>query len=282
MLHVLPASNQLYHSLFQPCCVYSPIQPAIPFSLPSMLCVWFSFNKLYLSVSHPCVYGRHSASCTFLYSIHVVCIASIQPAIPFSLPSMLCVQPHSTSHTFVSSTYVVCVVPIQQAVLFSLPSICVWPPFSQLYINLFHPCCVYGPHSNSRAFLSSIHVLCMAHIQPVVLFSPPSMFCALPQFNQPYLPPFHLCSVYGHHSTSLIFLSSIHAVCTDPFNQLYLSLSHPCVYGRHSTSCAFLSSIYVVCMVSIQPAVPFSFPPVLCVWPSFNQLFLSLLHPIFV
>ena len=75
---------------------------------------------------------------------------------------------------------------------------------------------VYGPHSTSRAFLSFIHVVCMAPIQPAVPSSLPSMLCVWPPFNQPCLPFFHLCYVYGPHSTSRAFLSFIHVVCMAP------------------------------------------------------------------
>ena len=159
----------------------APIKAVVPFYLPSMLCALPN-----------------------------------QPAAPFPLPTMLCVQLYSTSRTLLSSNHVVCMVPIQLVAPFSLPSMCVWPPFNQLYLSLFHPCHVYGPHSTSRTFLFSINVVCMAPIQLAVPSSLPSMF------------------VYGHHPTSCTFLSSIHDVCNAPFNQLYLPLFHLCsVYGPH-------------------------------------------------
>ena len=243
LLCVLPAINQLYmlcvwppfnllhlslfnpycvygpHSFFHPCCVYGQIQPAAHLSLPSMLCVLPAFSQSYLSLLHPCfVYWPHSTSRAFLSFIHVVCMAPIQPAVPSSLSYMLCV----------------------------------WPPFNQPCLPLFHPCCVYGPHSTSRAFLSFIHVVCMAPIQLAVPSSLSYMLCVWPPFNQPCLPLFHPCCVYGPHSTSRAFLSFIHVVCMAPFNQTYLSLFHPCcVYSPYSTSNTFIFSSHVVCIAPI-------------------------------
>ena len=100
----------------------------------------------------------------------------------FILFSRVCA--HSTSRTRFSSIHVVCMAPIQPAVPSSLPfMLCVWPPFNQPHLPLFHPCCVYGPHSTSRAFLSSIHVVCMAPIQLAVPSSLSSMLCVWPPFN---------------------------------------------------------------------------------------------------
>ena len=309
--------NQLHLSLFHPCCVCSPhltnctflspihvcmaaIQPALHFSLPSMLCVWPLFNQPYFSLFHPCfVFGPLSNSSTFLSSIHVSCMAHIQIAVPFSLPSCCAYGPHSTSSTFLSSIHAVYMVPIQTAVPFSLPSMfCVWPTFNQLYLSLSHPCFVrmapfnqqylssihvvcIAPIQTSRTFLSSIHVFCIAPIEPAVPSCLPSMLCIWSLFKQPYLSFFYRCFVYGPHSTSCTFLSSIYVLCTVIIQPAVpSSLPSMLCVRTHSHSRTFLSPIHLY-MAAIQAAVPFSFPPILCVFPPFNQPYLSLFHPVF-
>ena len=132
---------------------------------------------------------------------------------------MLCVRPHSTNCSFLSSVHVVCMVPIRPAA------------------PLFNPCSLYGPHSTSHTFLSSIYAVCTVHILPAGPLPSPTLPSML---------------------------------CTAPFNQLHLSLFHPCfVRGPHSTSCTFLSPFHVS-MAAIQPALHFSLPSMFCFWSPFK------------
>ena len=229
----------------------------------------------------------NSTSHTFLSSIHVVCMVLIQSAVPFCLPSMCvwspliqlylsilhpcCVySPHSTSHTFLSSIHVVYTAPFNQ------PHICLFNPCVVTIQQALQPVC--GHHSTSCTFLPPIH-LCMAPIQPALLFSLPSVLCIRPPFNQQYLSLFHPCFVYGPHSTSHAFLSFIHVLCIDPIQPaIHSSLPSMLCVRTHSTSRTFLFPIQV-CMAAIQPAVPFSLPSMLCVCPhSTDCTFLSSIH----
>ena len=150
--------------------VCGPIQPAAPFSLRSMLRVGFPFNQPHLPLFHLCS-GCGPIRAAVPFSLQsMLCALPNHSAIPLPLPTMLCVQLYSTSRTLLSSSHVVCMVHIQPVAPFSFPSMCVWPPFNQLYLSLFHPCHVYGPHSTSRTFLFSINIVCMAPIQPAVPF----------------------------------------------------------------------------------------------------------------
>ena len=86
------------HSLFHPCCLYGPIQPAVPllhaiqavcspfscpcpFSLISMLCAWSPFSQLYPipSVTHMRVPIQPAIHIRTV--IIVVCMVPFQPAI---------------------------------------------------------------------------------------------------------------------------------------------------------------------------------------------------------
>ena len=196
------------HSLFNPCCLYGPIQPAAPllhaihavcspfscpcpFSLISMLCAWSLFSQPYPipSVTHMRVLIQPAIHIRAIVCMVVVCMVPFQPAMPHSLclPSAihaLCV-PLSQPHPFYLLSMVCAWSPFSQLCpipsVFRLPSmLCVFPSASRTP-SLCYQWCVHGsiqpavPHS--PCLPSAIHALCVPLSQPHP-FSLLSVVCA--------------------------------------------------------------------------------------------------------